>query len=85
MTTTNQLPLNNIDGASLSQSFCDIDVNETPQDDEAFEVETGCDDDHLVLCNRRLDYEMRSRLPLFFFLRVPQSEDDIAKQEFTTR
>ena len=55
MATTNQLIFNDIDGAGLSQSFCDID-------DEAFEVETGCDDDHLVLCNRRVDYQMRSPL-----------------------
>ena len=50
MITTNQLPFNNIDDG------------ETAQDDEAFEVETGCDDDHLVLCNRRVDYQMRSSL-----------------------
>ena len=62
MITTNQLAFNNIDGAGLSQSFCDIDDNETPQDDEAFEVETGCDADHLVLCNTRVDYQMRSPL-----------------------
>ena len=62
MITTNQLIFNDIDGAVLSQSFCDIDDEETPQDDEAFEVETGCDDDHLVLCNRRVDYQMRSPL-----------------------
>ena len=61
MITTNQLPFNNIEGAGLSQSFCDID-DETPQDDEAFEVETGCDDYHLVVCNRRVDYQMRSPL-----------------------
>ena len=59
---TNQLPFNNIDGADLSHSFCDIDDDETPHNDEAFEVETGCDDDHLVLCNRRVDYQMRSPL-----------------------
>ena len=52
MITTNQLPFNdNIDGAGLSQSFCDIDDYETSQDD-----------DHLVLCNRRVDYQMRSPL-----------------------
>ena len=62
MITTNQLPFNNIEGAGLSQSFCDIDHDDTPQDDETFEVETGCDADHLVLCNRRLDYQMRSPL-----------------------
>ena len=62
MITTNQLPFNNIHGAGLSHSFCDIDEGETPQDDEAFEVETGCDDDHLVLCNRRVDYQMPSPL-----------------------
>ena len=62
MITTNQLIFNDIDGAVLSQSFCDIDDEETSQDDEAFEVETGCDDDHLVLCNRRVDYPMRSPL-----------------------
>lgn len=62
MITTNQLIFNDIDGAVLSQSFCDIDDGETTQDDEAFEVETGCDDDHLVLCNRHLDYQMRSPL-----------------------
>ena len=56
MITTNQLIFNDIDGAVLSQSFCDID------DDETFEVETGCDDDHLILCNRRVDYQMRSPL-----------------------
>ena len=55
MVTTNQLPFNINHGADLSQSFCDID-------DEAFEVETECDDDHLVLCNRRVDYQMRSPL-----------------------
>ena len=83
MVTTNQLIFNDIDEAGLSQPFCDIDDDETPQDDEAFEVETGCDDDHLVLCNKRVDYQMRSpfaqpRVPLFFFLRIPQSGDDIA-------
>ena len=62
MITTNQLAFSNIDGADWSQSFCAIDDYGTPQDDEAFEVETGYDDDHLVLCNRRLDYQMRSRL-----------------------
>ena len=51
MIITNQLPFNSIDEADLSQSFCDVDDDETPQDDEAFEVETGCDADHLVLCN----------------------------------
>ena len=61
MITTNQLPFNNIEGAGLSQFFCDID-DETPQGDEAFEVETECDDDHLVLCNRRVGYQMRSPL-----------------------
>ena len=59
---TNQLPFNNIDGVDLSHSFCDIDDDETPHNDETFEVETGCDDDHLVLSNRRLDYQMRSPL-----------------------
>ena len=39
-----------------------MDDEKIPQDDEAFEVETGCDDDHLVLCNRRVDYQMRSPL-----------------------
>ena len=62
MITTNQLIFNDIDEAGLSQPFCDIDDDETPQDDETFEVETGCDDDHLVLCNRRVDYQMRSPL-----------------------
>ena len=59
MITTHQLPFNNIDD------------DETPQDDEAFEVETGCDADHLVLCNIRVDYQMRSPLLnhvcLYFF------------------
>ena len=62
MITTNQLIFNDIDGAVFSQSFCDIDDGETAQDDEAFEVETGCDNNHLVLCNRRVDYQMRSPL-----------------------
>ena len=62
MITTNQLIFNDIDEAGLLQPFCDIDDGEIPQDDEAFEVETGCDDDHLVLCNRRVDYQMRSPL-----------------------
>ena len=62
MITTNQLPFNDNIESGLSQSFCDIDDYETPQDDEAFEVETGCDADHLVLCNTRVDYQMRSPL-----------------------
>ena len=62
MITTNQLIFNDIDEAVFSQSFYDIDDGDTPQDDEAFEVETGCDNDHLVLCNRRVDYQMRSPL-----------------------
>ena len=62
MITTNQLAFNNIDGTDLPQSFCDIDDYETHRDDKAFEVETGCDDDHLVLCNTRVDYQMRSPL-----------------------
>ena len=70
MITTNQLIFN------------DIDDEEIPQDDEAFEVETSCDDDHLVLCNRHVDFQMRFPLLrhvcLYFFLRIPQSEDDIA-------
>ena len=60
--TTNQLIFNEMDETSLSQPFCDIDDDETSQDDETFEVETGCDADHLVLCNRRVDYQMRSPL-----------------------
>ena len=75
MITTNQLIFNDMDEALLSQPFCDIDDDETAQDDETFEVETGCDDDHLVLCNRRIDYQMRSPLLnhvcLYFFLRIP--------------
>ena len=62
MVTTNQLIFNDMDEAGLSQPFCDIDDDETPQDDETFEVETGCEGDHLVLCNRRVDYQMRSPL-----------------------
>ena len=62
MVTTNQLIFNDMDEAGLSQPFCDIDDDETPQDDEAFEVEIECDADHLVLCNRRVDYQMRSPL-----------------------
>ena len=62
MITTNELIFNDIDEAVFSQSFCDIDDGETAQDDEAFEVETGCDNNHLVLCNRRVDYQMRSPL-----------------------
>ena len=63
MNTSNQLPFIDNVGTGLLQSLCDIDDDETPQDDEAIEVETRCDDDdHLVLCNRRVDYQMRSPL-----------------------
>ena len=63
MITTNQLPSNDNIESGLSRSLYDVDdMNETNQNDEAFEVETGCDDDHLVLCNRRVDYQMRSPL-----------------------
>ena len=83
MITTNQLPFNNIDEAGLSQSFCDIDDDETAQDDEAFEVETGCDDDHLVLCNRRVDYQMRS--PLLSHLCLYSFFSEYRKAEMTLR
>ena len=62
MITTNQLAFNDIDGADLSHSFCDIDDDDIAQDNETFEVETECDDDHLILCNECVDYQMRSPL-----------------------
>ena len=79
MITTKQLIFNDTDGTVLSQSFCDIDDDETAQEDKAFEVETRCDDDHLVLCNRRLDYQMRSPLlnhvcPYSFFSEYRKAE-----------
>ena len=81
--TTNQLIFNNIDEAGLSQPFCDIDDDETAQDDEAFEVETGCDDDHLVLCNRRVDYQMRS--PLLSHVCLYSFFSEYRKAEMTLR
>ena len=83
MVTTNQLIFNDIDEAGLSQPFCDIDDDETPQDDEAFEVETGCDDDHLVLCNKRVDYQMRS--PLLSHVCLYSFFSEYRKAEMTLR
>ena len=83
MITTNQLIFNDIDEAGLSQRFCDIDDEEIPQDDEAFEVETGFDDDHLVLCNRRVDYQMRS--PLLSHVCLYSFFSEYRKAEMTLR
>ena len=83
MITTNQLPFNNIDAASLTPLFLDIDDDETAEDDEAFEVETGCDGDHLVLCNRRVDYQMRS--PLLSHVCLYSFFSEYRKAEMTLR
>ena len=83
MITKNQLIFNDVDGAGLSQPFCDIDDDETAEDDEAFEVETGCDDDHLVLSNRRVDYQMRS--PLLSHVCLYSFFSEYRKAEMTLR
>ena len=83
MITTNDLIFNDIDEAVFSESFCDIDDGVTAQDDEAFEVETGCDNDHLVLCNRRVDYQMRS--PLLKHVCLYSCFSEYRKAEMTLR
>ncbi|CAF4254443.1 unnamed protein product, partial [Adineta steineri] len=56
--TNNSLPIINNVSSDIYESVNEIDEVEDDQH-ESFELETGIDNEHLVLCNKRIDYELR--------------------------
>jgi hypothetical protein len=51
--------------SSLNHTRCDTieccyDEDNENVEDETFELETSVDDEHFILCNKRLDYQLRS-------------------------
>ncbi|CAF4065605.1 unnamed protein product, partial [Adineta steineri] len=54
----NSLPIINNVSSDIYESVNEINEVEDDQH-ESFELETGIDNEHLVLCNKRIDYELR--------------------------
>lgn len=55
---TDELPV--IDQVESNITGHSTDAYDENENEENFELETSADDDHYVLCNKRLDYQLRS-------------------------
>lgn len=69
MEMTNDLAASN--HVELSTMECSHAEEGDNDEGESFELETGFDDEHFVLCNKRVDYQLRSpvlqHISLYFF------------------